>query len=468
MGLNFDPIGGGAFKQALKQIIEVERQPVKVLDAKKAREQSKLKLFQEFKSKFVNLEKTLGDFTSFGKFRELKADLGDGANLASVTLDKDKAEPGNYTIQIDQLANRASVISNPIQDPDEKVLGMGFIVVQMSDGTTKEIFVDNDQSSLNGVAQIVNKDPTSPVRATVIKDMSDPEYPWKLILAARKDGLNSSVSFSELYFLDGIEDFYIDNNNESQNALLYVDGFPIESESNHIKDFVSGVNLHLKSARPDQPFTITITEDYEKIAGKIKGLTEQINSVLEFINKQNQIDEHTDTKLTFAGDTGLQMIEYRLRNMMHEGFPTGDPETEGDFRFMHLSQLGVEFEKNGLIRFKEEKFQKALESDFEHIAEAITGTYGFANQLKEILQGYTSSITGALSHREKGLLDRIKNIDNDIAQKEQRLEQREKSLTEKFARMESSLANLQRQQQYLSATLPGAGSNNMVAQLLGG
>ncbi len=467
MGLNFDPVGGGAFKQALQKIIEVERQPIRTLENRKIREQSRLKLFQEFKTKFSGLEKTIGDFTSFSKFRELRADLGDGATLASVTLDKEKAEPGTYTIQIDQLANRTSVISNGFEDPDEKNLGIGFIVVRMSDGTDKEIFIDTDQSSLNGVAAHINKDPTSPVRASVIKDMSDPDSPWRLILAARKDGTFGNLSFSEFYFLDGVTDFYIDDEHEAKNALLYVDGFPIEAESNHIKDFVSGVNLHLKAARPDQPFSLNITEDYEKISGKIKLLVDQINTVLEFINKQNQIDEHTDTKTTFAGDTGLQMIEYRLRNLLHEGFPAGDPEGE-DFKFIHLNDIGIEFGKNAMLAFKDDKFQKALETDFEHIAEGITGVYGFANQVKEVIAGYTTPITGILSQREQGLQGRIKKIDDDISQKERRSEQREKNLTEQYARLQSSLSNLQHQQQYLAASMPSAGGNNLVAQLLGG
>ncbi len=467
MGLRFDPVGGGQFKQALKQLIEVERQPVKNLEVRKQREEARLKLFQDFKTKFTGFDKTLGEFTDFRKFRELKADLGDGQNFMSVTLDKDRAEAGSYTIQIDQLASRTSVITNGFEDPDTAVLGIGFVVGQLANGETTEIFVDEANSSLRGVETLINRQPGNPVRASVIKDLTDPERPWRLILTAKKDGADDAVYFPEFYFLDGNEDLYIDNENDAQNALLMLDGFPIESDGNQIKEFLKGVNVQLKGARPDQPFTLTITEDHQKIAGKVKLLIDQINSILDFINKQNQVDDKSDTRTTFTGDTSLQSIEYRLRNLVHEGFPVGDPDSD-DFKFTFLTELGVEFDKGGQLTFKEDKFTKALEGDFEAIAEVVTGPWGFANQLKTVIQGYTQSGTGLLQTREQGLRQRIKKIDDDITQKERRIDQRTEALTGQFARLQASLSSLQRQQQYLQATLPSGGGGNLVSQLLGG
>ena len=92
MGLRFDPVGGGQFKQAVQQLIEAESQPIKTLEKRKVKEDSRLKLFQEFKSKFTGLDKTITEVASFKKFRELKVDLGDGASLMNVTLDKEKAD----------------------------------------------------------------------------------------------------------------------------------------------------------------------------------------------------------------------------------------------------------------------------------------------------------------------------------------------------------------------------------------
>jgi flagellar hook-associated protein 2 len=468
LGLRFDPIGGGQFKQAIKTIIEAESQPIQQLEARKVKEQSRLKLFQDFKTRFSGIDKALGDISNFTKFRELKAELGDGANLASVTIDKDKAQPGTWNLEIQELAARTSVISNGFEDADEKALGTGFIVMNGPNGQSKEIFIDEDKSSLHGVAQAINQQSDSPIRASVIKDSSDSDAPFKLILTAKKEGGGNQIDIPDFYFMDGDRDLDLDDRRDAKNASMKVDGFPIEVESNDINDFLPGVNLHLKQAKPDSPFSLTISEDYQKVTGKVKTVIDQVNSIFQFITKQNTLDKDTDTSSSFAGDTSLTNIEYRLRNLMHEGFPVGNPDDEG-FRWIHLNELGVEFDKTGQLSFKEDKFQKAVEKDFDGIAEAITGDFGFATQMRQTINSYTRSGDGMLGIREKGINERIKQYDSQIEQKTKRLEQRQQSLTEQFSRLEGSMANMQLQLAALSAMGGGGGGGgSMVQQLLGG
>ncbi len=456
LGMRLDPSGGGQFKQALKQIIEAERQPIKNLEARKAKEESKMKLFQDFKSKFKGFETTLAEFVNFKKFREFKAELGDGESLMSVTLDKERVQPGSYSLRIEQLAERSSVMTNSFEDPNEANLGIGFVVAELPNGDTAEIYIDKETASLSGIANKINENERLPFRASVIQDQTNSEKPWRLIMTSKDDGDTKGVKFPELYFLDGEKQLYIDEDHDSQNARVTVDGFEIEAGSNKVPDFLQGVTANFKQANPDKPFTLTITPDIQKISVKMKTMVEQINGILEFINKQNQIDEKTDTSTTFAGDTGLQMIEFRLRNLLHEGFPVANAEDEG-WHFEWLNQMGVEFAKNGLVSLDENKFNKALEKNFNGVTETISGPEGFASQLRQVISVYTRSNDGMLSVREQGMKTRIKAVDDQIAQKERNLERRTRNLTDQFARLETSVANMQQQQQYMSATLGGGG-----------
>jgi flagellar hook-associated protein 2 len=465
VGLRFDPMGGGTFKNAIKQIIEVERQPIKNIENRKTREEAKLKLFQEFKGKFGGLDKTLTEFSNFKQFRELKVDLGDGSELMSVTLDKDVAEPGNYQMQIESLASRSSVLSNGFKDPTDNTMGSGFIKATLTNGETREIFVDHKSASLYGIANLINREPDNVVHASVIQDLSEPETPWRLLISSKKDGADDEVIVPEFYFVDSAQNIYIDDEAEARNAEVRINGFKIETEGNQVKDFLKGVNIQLKQAKPERPFNFTITEDYQKISGKVKGLIDQFNGILDFINKQNQVDEKSDTRTTFAGDSTLQSVEYRLRNLLHEGYPVGDPDSE-EFRWVFLHQVGVEFEKTGSISFKEEKFQKMLESDFEGISEAITGPFGFAAQARKVLQGYTAAGTGTLANREAAFKSKIKKMDQDIADKELRIENKTRQLTDQFSRLQGSLNQMQQQQQYL-ASMGAGGGGNMLATLMG-
>ena len=466
MGLKFDPVGGGQFKQALNAIIEAEKQPIKNLEQRKQREEAKLKLFGEFKGKFASLQSSLDNMIGFNKFKELKAELGDGTQLMSVNLDKEKANVGSWNVEIKELAERSSMISNGFSDPNQKVLGLGYITVNTAQGN-QDIYVTQDDASLYGIANKINAIPDSAVKATVLKDMTDPEHPYRLVLSAKNDGLENEIYFPQLYFVDGEEDFFIERDKGSRNALLSVDGFEVELGSNDVPDFLQGVGVQLKQAKPGESFTFSVKADYQKITDKVKKIVEGMNGVLDFVNKQNQVNETTDTRTTFAGDTSLQNVEFRLRNLTHEGFPAY-LNSEDKFKLYNLSELGIEFDKKGVVGFKEEKFVKALEKDFEGVAEVISGEKGFAAQLKYVMDGFGAPGTGILSSREKGLQSRIKQIDQNIETKERSLEKKTQSLTDQFSRLQGSLANMQRQQNYLSAALPGAGSGSITSQLLGG
>lgn len=465
MGLRADPVGGGQFKQAVKAIIEAESQPVKALEKKKTKEDTRLKLFQEFKTKFTGLDKAIGDLATFKKFRELKADLGDGSNLMSVTLDKDKAEVGQYTIEVDSLASKTSVITNGFKSADDNFLGMGFVTFSQANGESVDVYVDDKNSSLQGVASLINRQSNSPVHAAVIRDESDTDAPWKILFTAKKDGSGNQVDYPEFYFMDAADDIYVDDDKEAKNGVVVVDGFEIETAGNDINDFLPGINAHFKQAKSGQPFTLSVTEDYQKMSGKVKGLVDAMNQVLEFITKQNTVDANSDTTTTFAGDTGLQSLEFQLRNIIHQNYMTGGPGL-GPTGSISLSEIGIEFEKTGQLKFKEEKFNKTLETNFDSTAQAITGPSGFANRLRSLFETYTRPGTGMFSAKEAGIQSRIKAIDEQIDQKTRIIEKKKQDITNKFARLESTISDMQRQQQYLSAALPGAGAGGGVGQLL--
>ena len=465
MGLRFDPVGQGRFKEVVRTIIEQESQPIRSLEARKQIEETKLKLFQEFKAKFSGFKSSVDAISSFKKLRELKVDLGNGKELMEVSLDKEKAVPGTYQIEIEGLAHKSSVISNHFEDPNEPEIGIGFIVGKRENGEDFEIFIDDHQSSLSGIAAMINDVQDSPIRASVVKDVYHPDKPWRLILSSKKEGDNNSVVFPEFYFLGGEHDFWVDDSHDSQNAYLRIDNFEIEGESNDIPDFLQGINIRLKEARPDQPFTMRITEDFEKISGKVKEVVNNINGVLEFINKQNAVDEKTDTRTMFTGDTGLQSVEYRLRNLTHEAFPGS--WDDGEPKLVFLSDLGIEIARNGQLTFNESKFQQKMEKNFDEVAEAVSGEFGFARQLGNVISGFMQPGSGMLQLREKTINQRIQKIDDDIDFKQRNIERRQQALVEKFSRLQGALANMQQQQAYIGATLGGQGGN-IVSQLLGG
>ena len=292
MGLRFDPMGGGQFKSAMNAIIEAEKQPIKALEKRKEQENAKLKLFGDFKTKFNNLRSSLSSVIGFNKFKELKAELGDGSQFMTVSIDKEKANVGSWDVEIKELAERSSMISNGFSDPNKKILGVGYIQFDLPDGGSQEVYVTKNDASLYGIAAKINSVPDSPVKATVLKDVTDAEKPYRLVITSKKDGSDNEVKFPQMYFVDGQEELYVEQDKGAKNALLEVDGFEIELPSNENPDFLQGVGVQLKQAKPGQKFTMNVKADYPKV-------TEKLKKVIEGMRRSNRA---AASALRAAGD----------------------------------------------------------------------------------------------------------------------------------------------------------------------
>lgn len=463
--MKLEGMGGGQFKPLIQQILDQEGQPVRQLEARKLKEEAKLKLFQDFKTKFQQLDRVLKPLSTPRQFREFKVDLGAGKDLVSVTLDKDLAEPGQYELEVEALAQRSALISQGFSS-EETFVGSGFLLLENAEtGQRTEIPIADDQGTLRGLARAINQHPSSPVRAAIIQDASDPALPWKLLMTAKKEGVGEQIDFPSFYLSGGEEDFFIDEERSSQNATLLLDGFEIEAPSNQISNFLPGVNLKLLQKKEDSPFILSITEDYEKMTSKVQDLIQQINPVLEFIIKQNMMDDKTDTSVTFGGDTSLQMVEYQIRQLIHAPYAVVESETEEEWS-LQMGELGIEFDKNGLLTFKPERFQKQMEDRPGLVFQAISGPEGFVNKLAQLTFHYTRLFGGGLALKEQGLRSRMDDLDRQIDQKSRYLDQRKQHLIQQFSRLESTLAGLQNQQASLGAVLPGAGAG--MAQLIAG
>lgn len=441
------PVGGGKFKQFVRDIINAERQPIRQIEARKNKEKERLKLIQEFSARVRKIPDTLKELNTFKKFREVKADWS-AKDQVNVTLDKNLVQTGEYQVEILQLAGRHSLMSSGYESPDDRI-GVGYFTYEMPNGETKSVWIGDDEATLKGLVDSINRERDLGVQASLINDGSDSETPWRVVVHAKKSGIQNDLIYPDFYFLDGDFRFLSDDERPAQNAIIKFNGFEIMSPSNKF-DLLPGMTLDLKEAKEGREFTIAVTEDVGSISGKVKALVDGINGVLEFVNQQNKLDAESDTSKTLGGDTALVTIESRIRRLAFEPFYVGG-EDEGEM--MRLSDLGIEFQRDGKLAFKEDRFQKQVLTNFDKISTFFAGDGNFAERLQWITDGFLRPETGAVTSRERGIKDRIRAMDENIAQKERHLEKREQQLKRQFSQLEGLLGSMQSQQAYVQQAL---------------
>ncbi|HLW57328.1 MAG TPA: flagellar filament capping protein FliD, partial [Bacteriovoracaceae bacterium] len=249
----------------------------------------------------------------------------------------------------------------------------------------------------------------------------------------------------------------------AQDAKIKLDGFEIEVPSNRVTDLIPGVVIDLNKANPGQEINIEIKEDVQKIGGKIGGLVSSLNNILKFIKEQNTLNESSDTSQTLGGDLTLTQIESRIRTAIFTPIMTNAGP-------MRMGDLGVTFQRDGLLSFDQAKFENALAKDYKSVSQALTGTYdkktgktdGFIDLLDTTVRDLLTPPSGALVTRRAGLDSQINQIDRQISNRHRVIAQKEEILKAKFARLEETMSKIRAQGSGLAGL---ASAMNPVQQL---
>jgi flagellar hook-associated protein 2 len=155
------------------------------------------------------------------------------------------------------------------------------------------------------------------------------------------------------------------------------------------------------------------------------------------------MNEQTDTSRTLGGDITLQQLESRIRTAVFMQVNT----TYGPKR---LGDLGVTFQKDGSLKFDKAVMESALSTNFDMVAQVLTGSYsleggkvkGSLDYLTDMTEIALQMPNGLLPNRKRGIQSNIDQIDRQIVNKERHIAQKEEMLKRKFARLEETMSKI--------------------------
>ncbi len=430
------------------QLMDAERIPVKQMEAKKTQEEDKLKLVSELEGKVNDITKNLSELTSTRGFADKKFISGD-TNVIDGQVDPQSAVPGDYAMEVVQLAQKPGALSNGFPDKNETQIGVGYIKFETPDGT-KEVYINGANSTLEGVAKQINSAGVG-LTAQVIEDRKDKENPFRLMVSGLSAGDDNQVTFPKIYLLDGDQDMYFEQSREAKNAKVKINGFEIELPDNKSTDLIPGVTLDLKAAAPGREIRMSVKENLEVISGKIKSFVDAYNAALEFIQKQSKIqgsDGKNPRLGPLGGDGMLRTVENSLRRIVL------NPQLGVETPIRRIGELGIEFNRNGTLNFNQDKFNKVLNANPQGVAAFFRGdgfSTGFVSTLKREIGNLVNGQFGTIANRKKGLQDKINQANTRIENKERQLERKEESLRKKFADLEQKMSDLNAQQARVAA-----------------
>lgn len=440
---------------AFNKYVGAEQKKLNKEDEKIQKQDAAIKLVQDFKSRVNGVRDSMQPFKTVSDFRELKGISSQEDILKVSSIDKAIAKPGTYEFEVLSLANSDSIMTYGFPDKDRSEVGVGYVSFKTPDGAVKDIYINSENNTLDGVAATINGANVG-VTALVVNDGTDADNPWRLVISGKQTGWRHDYEWPKFYMVDGDLDLDVDRNRDAASAVLKINGHPIMADENKLKDLLPGVNIDLKKAQPGQTVTLNIAPDFEKISGKAGTMVEKINSALQFIQDQNKLDKDSrkDPSKSLGGDVLLQTIEQRMRNVIQRTqnqLPSRDVQ--------RLSDVGIQFTRQGTLSFEAEKFQKKLESNFEEVEALFSGTGpmgGFAVEMINLVEGVTRSGDGMMSLREKTMKDKVSDLEKRKEKAEAAVQKKIEKMKIEFGKAEAATEQMQQIQGQLAGMGGGA------------
>ena len=474
-GITFSGLASGLDTRAIiDALINAERVPIQILEARKEDNQEKIGLVGTLEGHVKALQEAAKQLATLDSFYAYTVAASDPA-AATITVGS-TAAAGAHTLDVLSLASSARVAFAGVADKTA-VLTSGAGAITFEYGGQTETVNLAAGLTLEQVAAEINGQAGTAVTASVVNTGPQSSPSYQLVLAGKATGaafdienLSSSVAeLSSFAVLSAAED-----------AVAVIDGLTVNRETNDFSDVVPGVNIQVQAVTPG-PETFTVGADVEAIKANLTAFVDAYNAVADFVAEQSKYTEEEGAGGLLFGDSVLSSTMGALRSAL---FSQTSAEAQADTTgFSTLSLIGIKLDNGGRLTIDETKLGAKLDENLAAVADLFADTDGFdngglpagsfdyyvdttadkglADALARAIDKLTKPVSdpagpllkGLFQLRTEALNEQIENFDRTIETRELQLERYEERLTQQFTALEELMGQLNSQQAFLDQQL---------------
>lgn len=429
----------------LDAVIAQESQPLKQLSAQRANLQAQSQTYGRLASRLSTLQSTIDDLKTKTVFQAKKA-TNTNASALTVTTNTSSTS-GTYDIVVNELA-RAQVTASASTAPDPNTT----IVASGGSITIGGVSVTLPGSvTLQGLADAINTTAGIGVVAAVVQAGANT---YRLVLTGKSTGSANAFTItnsltggtSPVTFTDtnanGISgDSAADNSVTATDASVTVNNVTVTSATNVITDAIPGASIEVLKKDPLTTITVGISQDLASTKDKIKAFVAAYNSFIAFTNEQT-----TASRNGVSGAIGRDGLLRTLRTTLNQ-------TTLGDFTsagstFTRLSEVGVEFQRDGTLKFNETRFDAATASGTTDVEKLFAGNdstiSGAFDTLSSAIVDYTKA-GGLLPLTQDRVTTQAQSMAARIDAMQQRLDIRRAALQREYMAADQAMTTLKAQ-----------------------
>ena len=429
-------------------LVNAERAPVESrLNRNEQAYTLELTAVGQLKSALNSFKSSLQRLNSTDNFSQRSSSVSDDS-IISATVGK-SAIAGNYTFTVDQLASRHQLASTGVNDGE--TIGTGSVSFTVN-GATFSVTLAAGDDTLTGLRDAINSSSDNTrFKAAIINDNGQ----QRLMLNSLETGTENTISMDLSGLTGGTASLgaFTELQPAQDASIRFGSGasaITITSPDNTLENLIDGVTVDLKTVSAT-PVTLNVSLDKSAVSSAIQAFADAWNELKFTFNDLTGYNGVTAG--TLNGDAQTRLLESQLRRELSNLFgEDGDP-------FRSLGEIGLETTQTGDLKVNPSKLDAALNENFGELAEIFAGEEGLMSRLESRLTPYLES-DGSIAQREERLNESIKDITDDRTDLEARLLRTQEYYQQQFLAMENLLASLSGTSQWLTNNLASLNNNN--------
>lgn len=428
----------------LDQLKEAEQAKLEPIAQQIQSEDTKISAYGQLKSaleQFQNSAQALNDGSSF---ESLTTNV-EGSAVGAVS--SNEAQPGQYEVQVGQLATASSLVTERLETADESIVtGEQSLTFTLADGAMDPITIA-DGSSLEDMRDAINQQSDGRLSASIINDGEG----YRLAVNSTETGADASIestNFSGILAGD-VQTTDAQVVQAGQDAEFNVNGIDIVSPTNQVEGAIQGVTLNLTEAGATS--TVSVEQDSDSIREQITAFVDDFNTLKNTIGELTAFDADTGTAGGLNGDSATRAVETTLRQALSS-------MVEGD-GFNMLSDVGISLQLDGTLEIDDDKLDSIIANQPDQLASFFAGNDsegGMAGQMNAAIEQLIGS-SGRLNSAVSASEGRMDSLNDRYATTEGRIDQTIERYRTQFAAMDSMVAQMNQTSSYLSQQLSTLG-----------
>ena len=445
-------VGAGLDLQSLlSKLMDAERVPVKLLEAKVSATNAKISIYGTLQSRLDAL-KSAADTLRFESSLVAKTVASSDSAVATATA-ASTALNGSVELEVTQLASAQKSFTSAFTN--NQTFGAGTVTFSINGVAGTPISI-TEGSSLQQIGAQINA-ANAGVKATVITASDSTQ---RLVLSGDKSGADQSFSLSTTVpavapagggtpvTLGAFDTSTIGLARRSaSDALMTVEGIEVRSSTNVFTDAIPGLTITAaKASVPGTPATTTlsVSNNNDKIVSAVQAFVDAYNAVNSNVTTNSGYDTATKTGKAFSGDFAVRSVMDDLRLAR-----TTEPAGVATSLYKTLGDLGVTIQQNGSLSLDSTKLKEKLAASSGDVVKTLNA-YGAA--FSDAISSTLSS-GGAFASRIEGLNSSVRRYQDSIAALEVRLAQTERRYRAQFTALDKYVSSMQSTGSYLSQQL---------------